>query len=384
MTWTGIVSFTFYPVSKKMDIQIRLLRIADLENFVASDEYRRMPVLPISPCRAHSQALNPRARPDDLALALAYADGELLGYLGALPDVLHLGGEQQRGAWLSCLWVSPAARGRGLAKQLIGIVSEQYAHRLLLSGFTPEVAHLYRQTMEEMNVTDGLRGYLRPNLTDLLPPKGRWWLRAKPLLGLLDGLLAWPNALRLGLHGGADFPCRVRYMAGMDAAAGAFIAARLSGGLIQSGPDVLDWWLRHPWVEQAPVADEMAERYYFTAVARQFSVHALQLLDEQGAICGVLVLTLRDGHLRVPFAFFDDERTALVARVVFAYALRSGADMMTVYCPRLTAYGWQNRTPFYALRRLRRTFFVTKSLAAQLGGAAALMMQDGEGDLGFT
>jgi len=364
-----------------MDIHIRRLRIADLENFVASDEYRRIPVLPISPRRARSQSLNPRARPDDVALALAYAEGELVGYMGAMPEVLHLGGsEPQRGAWLSCLWVSPAARGQGLAKRLTRLLMDEYGHRVLLSGFTPEAGNLYRRLglFEETRETDGIRGYLRPNLADLLPPKGQWWLRARPLLWLLDAGLAWPNALRLWFHA-AEMPCRVRYMEGMDGAAADFVAARHSDGMVRSGPEVLDWWLRWPWVTQAALADEVATRYHFTSAVRQFSTQTLQLLDGDGEVCGVLVLTLRDGHLRVPFAFFDDAQTATVAQVIFAYALRSGAKMLTLYCPRLTAHCRQHRTPFFALRPMARIFFVGKPLA---GHSAA--MQDGEGDLGFT
>ena len=261
---------------------------------------------------------------------------------------------------------------------------DEYAHRVLLSGFTPEAGNLYRRVglFEEIRPSDGIRGYLRPNLADLLPPKGPRWQRAKPLLRLLDGLLAWPNALRLRFHSEA-LPCGIRYMEGMDGAAANFVAARLSGGPVRSGPDVLDWWLRHPWVVQAPLADEVAKRYHFTSMARQFSTQALQLLDAEGAVCGVLVLTLRDGHLRVPFAFFDDERVATVAQVIFAYALRSGSKMLTLYCPRLTAHCERSRTPFFALRRLPRTFFMGKPLAEALGGQG-LTMQDGEGDLGFT
>lgn len=365
-----------------MDIQIRLLRIADLENFVASDEYRQMTVLPISPRRARSQSLNPRARPNDVALALAYANGELVGYMGALPEMLHLGGsEPQRGAWLSCLWVSPAARGQGLAKRLTRLLMDEYEHRVLLSGFTPEAGNLYRRLglFEETREADGLRGYLRPNLADLLPPKGRWWQRVRPLLRLLDAGLAWPNSLRLYMLHSSAMPCRVRYTGGLDGAAADFVAARLLGGMVRSGPEVLDWWLGHPWVTQTAFADEVATRYHFTSAVRQFSTQALQLLDDQGNICGVLVLTLRDGHLRVPFAFFDDELTATVAQTVFAYALRSGAKMLTLYCPRLTAHCRQQRTPFFALRPMARIFFVGKPLARH-----SAAMQDGEGDLGFT
>lgn len=364
-----------------MDIQIRLIRIAELEHFVASDQYRQMLVLPISPRRARSQALNPRAQPEDVALALAYSGNELVGYMGALPEMLQIGNSKPlRAAWLSCLWVSPAARGQGLAKRLTRILMDEYDHRVLLSGFTPEAGNLYRRLglFEEMRAGDGLRGYLRPNLADLLPPKGRWWQRMLPVLRLIDGFLARPNTLRLGFHS-TVLPCRIRYVEHLDGEMADFVTERRAEGIVQSSVVVLNWWLGHPWVVQSAVADEVAELYHFTSMARQFSTQALQLMDEQGKTCGVLVLTLRDGHLRVPFAFFDDKQTGTIAQVIFAYALQSGAKMLTLFCPRLTAHCRQNRTPFFALRDLKRTFFVGKPLADH-----PLDMQDGEGDLGFT
>jgi len=364
-----------------MEISIQLVHIHELEAFTASEKFSRMPVIPISPQRARSHVRNPCARPDDVALALAYADGRLVGYMGALPDMLYLRGAPQQGAWLSCLWVSPLARGKGLAKQLTQLLLEKYGHQVLLSGFTPEAGNLYRRLglFEEINLSDGIRGYLRPNLAHLMPPRGKFWATIRPLLKAFDGFLSLPNALRLQFLG-TTLPCRLRYFAEADEATGAFIAARQLNDFTRTD---LNWWLCYPWVTEAPVRDEWAERYPFTAIARQFSTLAMQLLDDENHLIGVLVLVQRDGHLRVPFVWLDQVHAATVAQVIFAHALQMRADMVTLYHPHLVAYCQQHPTPFFWKRLIQRTFFFAKPLAEQLGGQV-IDMQDGVGDLGFT
>jgi hypothetical protein len=279
------------------------------------------------------------------------------------------------------LWVSPLARGKGLAKQLTSILLKQYGHRVVLSGFTPEAGNLYRRLglFQEISLADGMRGYLRPNLAELLPPKGKLWTTLRPALRALDGLLSLPNALRLQFFS-AKLPCGIREFAEADEATLAFIAAHQSDDFTQTD---LNWWFRYPWVTEASQHDQWTERYHFTAIARQFSTHALQLLDDENHLIGVVVWVLRDGHLRVPFAWWDDHYTATMAQVIFAHALQVHADMVTFYHPRLVSYCQDHPTPFFWKRPMQRTFFFATPLAGQLGGQA-VTMQDGVGDLGFT
>ncbi|MBK6993409.1 MAG: hypothetical protein IPH31_00240 [Lewinellaceae bacterium] len=53
-------------------------------------------------------------------------------------------------------------------------------------------------------------------------------------------------------------------------------------------------------VTETESPDDFAGRYHFTSTAREFKTLALQLLNSEQQTIGVLVLTLRDGHLRVP------------------------------------------------------------------------------------
>ena len=118
-------------------VRLAFLSVQELEAFVDTAMYKQMPVLPITPQRARSQARNPRAHPDDLALTLVYLGDELVGYAGTLPDELWTSSEKLRAAWLSCLWVAPKMRGRGIAQQLVAAVAERWNGQILLAEFAP-------------------------------------------------------------------------------------------------------------------------------------------------------------------------------------------------------------------------------------------------------
>lgn len=368
------------------DLRITFLRAGELENFIASEEYRRMPVVPISPQRARSQGRNPRAQPDDIALTLAYAGDEMVGYLGAVPDFFFPDGEApQRMAWLSCLWISPSQRGKGLAKKLLHAMLEVWQNRVILTEFTPEVKNLYDRTaaLHESEALWGFRGYLRPNFAQILPPKKAFWQKTRPLLRLADAFLAAPNALRIRLLHSAKMPGPVRYLSATDEAAAAFIASHTGAQLARRDAVVLEWMLQYPWVTEAPFEDVMSQRYHFTSTARQFKTWLISLLDDEGRDSAILLLTLRDGHLRVPHAWFPDTATARVAQCIFAHAIASGARMLTLYHPRLAVWCRENRHPFFATKRVRRSYFVGSGLE-EIRIRQPLNLQDGDGDAAFT
>lgn len=364
---------------------ITRLTIRELPAFITSGAYLELPVLPISPQRALSQANNPRALPDDVALVLVWENDELVGYLGSVPDWFYVGkGEPKRLAWLSCIWVATEHRGRGLSRKMLLNMLDAWQNRVILTEFTPDVAHLYRrmEQLAESLPLPGFRGYLRPNLAQILPAKHPFFATIKPLLRLADTVLSVPNSLRIKLlH--RSTTCSVRPIASIDETTAAFIHLHQQSELARRDRESLNWMLQHPWVQQSSVPDTFAQRYHFTASAKVFKTKALQLLDSEQRIVGVLLLTLRDGHLKVPHAWHADEHTATVTRVIFAEAIEMGARMLTLFHPRLVEYGQQNLTPFFWGKTLRRTYFVGNGLSEILD-KQPLALQDGDGDVGFT
>jgi GNAT superfamily N-acetyltransferase len=367
-----------------MPVEIKFLRVRDLEAYVASEEYRRSPVLPISPLRALSQARNPRALPEDLVLALAYAEGELVGYLGALPDLLHFPGSlPRRAAWLTCMWVSPAARGQGLAKKLISTMTEAWGHQVLLTDYAPAARGVFLGSgvLMESDFVEGFRGYLRPDFAQILASRGGMWLKMKPLLQTADAVLRPLNALRIRWKKPLAPPMRL--VSVINKSTWDFVKTCQTGEIARRDSATLQWMLQHPWARAAARPDDLAARYHFTSTARQFRFEMLEVLGEAGELLGFLALCLRDGHLRVPHAWHADAHTEVVARAIFDYAIRQGARMVTLFHPRLEQYCRARPTPFFASRTMRRSYFFGKNLP-EMGAGVGEGWQDGDGDVGFV
>ena len=93
-----------------------------LEEFIDSEHFRTMPVLPVSPHRAQSWLRNPRMHPEDILLYLLYDGQKLTAYRCILPD--HHGGI--RFGWLSGNWVDPGRRRQGHASRLFNEALEDW------------------------------------------------------------------------------------------------------------------------------------------------------------------------------------------------------------------------------------------------------------------
>lgn len=364
-----------------MELTTRLIFVKDLLDYIESEDYLNSRVVPISPQRARSHACNPRAQADDLALVLVYADGQMEAYLGVLPDLIYPTGIPERAGWLSCMWVNPDLRGRGIAKRLINAVFEYWQYRILVTEFTPEAKGLYDSTKQflDLKTALGVRAYLRPNLAYLLPKKNASFNTLTPLWTFTDVLLSIPNRLRLlfyntkaieGLQVETEISSRISQ----------FIAPLQEGEFMRRRPEDLNWILKNPWIKSAPGADEFSKRYHFTSVAHHFEFFSFSLNDTKNECKAFVILSLRDGHMRVPYAYFNDDYTEKVAKAIAFYAVQMNATMFTTYQPRLSTFFKGHTFPFYHVRTIKRDYIISKIFSP----SDHIYLQDGDADAAFT
>ena len=96
-------------------MQIKEIRHHQLQAYIDSDEYKSSEYIAISKHRALSHIRNPRAKADDLVLVLIFEKEEMVAYLGVFADDLHFSTCIEHVGWLSCMWVNPVMRGKGIA-----------------------------------------------------------------------------------------------------------------------------------------------------------------------------------------------------------------------------------------------------------------------------
>ena len=156
-------------------IEIKQLNKKLLLEYINSTDFGKGNDIPISHHRALSQVKNPRLNEEDVVLLLAYDGDNLVGYLGILPDTIFLKKRDPiKVGWLSCLWVSQQARGKGISMDLVAKSFDLWNKNIVLTDFVPYVKKIYDKTeqfIEEAHSKKGIRLYLKSDLQTILPPK---------------------------------------------------------------------------------------------------------------------------------------------------------------------------------------------------------------------
>lgn len=368
-------------------MEINTLTAVQLQQFINNVDYRQMPVVPISALRALSHINNPRVRVNDVILLMAFEEGTMVGYLGVLADNIYNNkGQEFHSGWLSTLWVSPLMRGKGVANQLLAKAYKAWNEQILVTEFTPEAKRLYDRSgyFNHLRTVDGLRCFMRFNLHEVLPPKNSKYAKYKGVLALADALANVPAAIVQSLSfagptGGYIFEPVEQINGTLDK----YLASCIKSNAEMRGPREFNWLVNYPWVGQSEATEESA-RYQFTCVANRFENKRYCIKSSAGDIKGYLHFTLRNNHLKIPYAYFEAEAVPAIVSYIKKLMLREQLNMLTVFHPALVNYLQKHRWPLIYLHPIKRNYIISKKLEERAGDMSRLSIQDGDADCAFT
>ncbi|MFN8276944.1 MAG: GNAT family N-acetyltransferase [Chitinophagales bacterium] len=364
-------------------LEVKTYNRVQLQQLIASDWFASTAVLPISVIRAQSHLHNPRARQDDVLLTIVFEGSVMRGYLGTLPDDAFHNEQCVHFAWLSCLWVDETMRGKGIARQLLQTVHDAYQGCLMVTEFTPEAEALYARSgfFPAPDKRAGLRAFIRFNTHQLLPRKYPTLKCFTGLFKFLDVSLntLWQPRLRMVKHPVAQW----QEWHSFHQLASDFFTGFRKKSLTQRIPEQLQWIINFPWLKEA-ASDEDSKRYYFSSVATQFRQRIFVLQQEKQPVA-LLMLMLRDGHLRVPYFYGNARLDQEALAFLFQFMVDNKAHTLTLYHPELQRAAQQmTALPWLHRRFVYRGYLMSTTMTAQVGEVANHFFYDGDGDAAFT
>ncbi len=371
-------------------VQIELLNRQALKAFIYSEEYEESEHLPISRHRAWSHINNPRAGDEDVLLLIARADGKIVGYLGVLPDKIFQGERAEKIGWLSCLWVNPAYRGRKIAWMLVQKSFEVWDGKIVLTEYTRPAQKLYEKIGRflDLKTHKGLRIYRRSALRVLLPPRGSFWAKVKPLLGVLDrsinffiDALSFYRNMQVDRFFSPAGDFRLEYVSFVDEEAGAFIFENREKELFKRGCSELNWMLRYPWILSAPGSDRNSRRYYFSSLEPLFRFIPVKVYRNKELIA-FLIFAQRNKHLKLPYCYFRAGEWSAVRKTIEYHLVKWKIELFTVFHPVVVPHLKSDGK--YLSREIKRNYLIASFFEQLVGASGDAVIQDGDGDCGFT
>jgi GNAT superfamily N-acetyltransferase len=367
-------------------IEIRKYNKSTLGEYIVSEQFLKSTVIPISQHRAISQIKNPVCNDEDILLLTAHIAGELVGYLGVLPDDMYGNqGEKKHIGWMSCLWVDPNHRGKKIAQNLILNCFDAWNNNILLTEYTETAGKLYDKMgiFTTLHLSHGRRWYIKSDLSTILPPKKQIFIRLKPLLQLIDmGVNAVLTIMDVFAKKTILRNMKVEYTNAVDAGTEDFIQSQVDSQTFKRTKTSLDWIMQSPWVINANTKDELAKKYYFTSSEKLFQTVGIKISKADNTIIAFLVITNRNGHLRIPYLFCD-KQIDVVRKVINQYVREHKIKTVSIYQPSIiqSLYGSTFIRSFS--KSIQRGYLVSKSLAQHTKRRNPLI-QDGDGDAAFT
>jgi GNAT superfamily N-acetyltransferase len=367
-------------------MEIRRLNKKDLKQFIDSDEFHSMPVIPITKHRALSHLSNPRASDEDFLLLLAFEDNRMVGYLGILADFLYDHEAVYKAGWLSASWVDPAMRRKGIAVKLLREALNAWNNHILVADWVPNSFGVYQKSeaFTDLLCREGIQAYLRFNLQEMHPAQKTFF--RKIILIAVDGILNIFNSLRLYCHNVVfrnDYPPYERSSRIDDESAG-FMNQWKNSGMFRRSEKDLAWILKYPWVleksREYPTPDR---RFYFSSVCNEFRNEIIKIRDSRNEMIALLMLTIRNKSLQIPYLYYYSDQIESIARFIYRYMYDAKIKMITLFDTRLSDYILTNRTAFISKHKIKRHYIITKCLAEKLTDDRRII-QDGDGELAFT
>ena len=390
-------------------IRFESVRVRDIHQFAcrAAERTTVGSILPVSRQRALAWSMNPYADGDDVALHVAYAGTQCVGYQGMMPGRLRVDGTLHKVLWTSTLFVDPAFRKYQVALGLntlavssgndclaIGPSVEAQAFLRLLRWRIMRPAIVIELRFADDHRVTRLPRALWSRVPDAsalssmrgLGERGMDWFdrRAYPLTKALYG----PRIAAAQRQLAGDAPWSV--VPNFEASDG--IEARVPSGDpgFVRGREAINWMLQYPWLIERGQQPDDSLTYRFSNVRDVFRYVPVRLGRPGGTADGIAVFSVSRRHGRTTLKLFDagprsEGVHARVAGVALALARQWSADVVEL--PPAIADVLQTFTWARPLMRTRELhcFGWTRGSESPLGRTLAqLDPGPADGDLAFT
>lgn len=365
---------------------LKKITIKELAAFVSSDAFLMLKYTPISKARALSYLKNPRASKEAVVLYMAFLESNLVGYRTVLPDVFYIENNTHEFGWLSGNWVAENYRRKGVSTFLFNEVIKDWQGKLMYSNYAEASKLVYDKTerFSLLETKKGVKFYIRFCLADILPKKTVFFKKTTFLWRFVDVVLNRLYFLKDVSKNNeiqANFTQKINQ--NLSDALLAFLSFFTEKNLFKRSGNEFKWINKYPWVLEDASIKEEAIKYHFSSYSKQFESNNYTLLDANNRIIAFVVCTLRNGHVKVPYAYFLEENKQEVAGFILDFCTVNTAKTLLLYQEEIVSI-LEKKASFITKKTFSQKFFCTSEIKKMLPKNQDIHIQTGDGDSVFT
>ncbi len=358
-------------------LEIKKIRLSELEDFVQSEMFRKFNVVPITQARANSYLQNSRAKFEDVVLYLGFVGDQLVAFRSLFADLAFVGENPIRFAWCSGSWVHPGYRRKGYSKQLLTEAYSDWDKKLMFTNYAPESEQLYIETgwFHPIHQYKGVRCYLFPKTEKLLSAASKNAL-SRITFKAIDFIVRIFVSFKLTffrptINVGYAFEETVL----PDDECYQMVQENKSVSLYRRGKQELEWIFNNPWI--LSVEYDSGRNYPFSSFSDDFFYRTIKIFRSNKFI-GFFIFSVRERHLKTLFFQIEEGLENEIAAFLKQYCVENKLEMATVNNSKVGEVLFKRKFPFLHVKKMGQKIYSTFDVK---GGYS---FQDGDGDVFFT
>ena len=175
---------------------------------------------------------------------------------------------------------------------------------------------------------------------------------------------------------------KAEYLTSLNEELFAFVENQSSHEFIRRSGKDLEWIIRYPWIKAKNTNPSILPvEYPFSQFVESFEQYFIKVYSPDQTL-GLLLISIKNGHMKVPYAYFQDKDAASILRVIYQQALLKNAVTLTLFNSSLVAAMDSMAHPFVFRKKIKRLMAISKQLSSLYQKYPHL--QDGDGDVVFT
>jgi hypothetical protein len=287
--------------------------------------------------------------------------------------------------WLSGSWVLPEYRRKGISTLIFNEVLKAWNFKLMYSNYAVASKLLYDKTTQfkQLQKLDGVKYYTRFSLAKILPNKGMVFSKTKLFWKIIDCFLNLFFDIRyffITLKKETNY--KITENENFNVSTASFIKENTQN-FFQRNKKEFEWIQNYPWIFTNQITKNTYKSYYFSSYSLKFESNFYTIYDLNNILIGCLLITIRDGDMKIPYAYFTEENSKLISNFILNKSILKKVDTITIYNKSLETELTENLSYIYNKKFIQK-FFLTKHLAELLTFKKDIQIQPGDGDSVFT
>ncbi|MFW5781425.1 MAG: hypothetical protein ACOCXD_02540 [Bacteroidota bacterium] len=367
-------------------MHLKQVKIGELNDFIKSDTYRSLNVLPITPERAKSQSLNPDSDDEDVALIIAYNEqDEITGYIGILPGKIKPE-LPEKIYWNSCWWAHPK-KGSGVAMALFFQMMKVTGRKMIFAELSPATKIILKSLPGFVvpEPVEGLTGYILPDVTGFLKRRklrNPVVIHSGCITESITSIFRQPAIAWRKHRLNKEAITSHEEIENMNQSEGEFIQKNQGKQLTIKTPGHFNWIKTFPWLIDKPGKEEknLSKKYFFSWIVSGFQTKFYKIHAENRLVC-ILVMTNREGNCKIPYIYYDKEYTGFIVEEIYRILFEQKAKSISLFHQDLIETIKEFPNPFFYTRKIIKQTAWSEDLGLS---EEDVILQDGDGDAVFT